>query len=73
MLHSFEWFRKYRKNPKHSDTRNIAVIILKIEQWGFIIDMRSKDADRVANSIDPDKEQSDLGLHCSPRPACPNT
>ena len=29
-----------------------------------------KDADRIANSVDPDRtapEQSDLGLHCLPR------
>ena len=29
-----------------------------------------KDANRKANSEDPD-EQSDLGLHCLPRPICP--
>ena len=29
----------------------------------------SKDADGMANSIDPD-EQSDLGVYCLPRPAC---
>ena len=28
--------------------------------------MRLKDADRMANSVDPN--QSDLGLHCLPRP-----
>ena len=26
--------------------------------------MHPKDADRMANSVDPDQEQSDLGLHC---------
>ena len=28
----------YRKNPKNSDTRNIAVVILKIEQCKFTIE-----------------------------------
>ena len=32
-----------------------------------------KDADGMANSVDPDHEQSDLGLHCFPRPVCPKT
>ena len=37
--------------------------------------MRSpKDADGMANSVDPDQTaQSDLGLHCLPRPVCPKT
>ena len=30
-------------------------------------------ADGMANSVDPDQEQSDLGLHCLPRPICPKT
>ena len=34
--------------------------------------MRSKDADGMANSLDVD-QQSDLGLHCLPRPVCPKT
>ena len=32
---------------------------------------RQKDANGIANSEDPD--QSDLGLHCLPRPVCPKT
>ena len=39
--------------------------------------MHPKDADGMANSVDPDQtassEQSDLGLHCLLRPICPNT
>ena len=43
--------------------------------------MRPKVADRLANIVDPDQtapsgavqEQSDLGLHCMPRPICPQT
>ena len=30
-----------------------------------------KDADGMANSVDPDR--SDLGLHCLLRPSCPKT
>ena len=38
--------------------------------------MSPKDADGKANSVDPDHQtaplkQSDLGLHCLPRPICP--
>ena len=39
--------------------------------------MSPKDADRMANSVDPDQtgplEQSDQGLHCLPRTNCPKT
>ena len=37
--------------------------------------MSPKDAEGIANSEDPDQkeEQSDLGLHCLPRPICPKT
>ena len=39
--------------------------------------MHPKDAEEIANSVDPDQtapeEQSDLGLHCLPRPVCPKT
>ena len=34
--------------------------------------MHPNDADGMANSVDPDQEQSDLGLHCLLRPVCPN-
>ena len=38
---------------------------------------RQKDANGIANSEDPNQtapqEQSDLGLHCLPRPVCPKT
>ena len=43
----------------------IAIIILKF--YYRVID--PKDADRMANSVDPE-EQSDLGLHWFPRPDC---
>ena len=38
--------------------------------------MHPKDADGMANSVDPDQtasKQSGLGLHCLLRPICPNT
>ena len=34
--------------------------------------MPPKDADRMANSVDPDQELSNLGLHCFLRPVYPN-
>ena len=35
--------------------------------------MHPKDAAGIENSVDPDQEQSDLGLHCLPRSICPKT
>ena len=36
--------------------------------------MSPNDANGMANSVDPvQTEQSDLGLHCLPRPICPKT
>ena len=35
--------------------------------------MCPNDADGMANSVAPDQEQSDLGLHCLPRHVCPKT
>ena len=41
---------------KNSDTQTIAVIILNVEQCGFYYrSIHSKDADRMANSVDPDQ------------------
>ena len=42
---------EYCKIPKYLDTRKIAVIILKLEQSV----MSPKDADAMANSVDPDQ------------------
>ena len=39
--------------------------------WLYRRVLSPKDADRMANSVDP--EQSDLGLHCLPRHICPKT
>ena len=59
--------------PKNSDTRNIAVINLKVEQGGFIFRvMPPNDAEGIANSGDPD-QTADLDLHCLPRPICLKT
>ena len=35
--------------------------------------MHPKVADGMANSVDPDEEQFDLGLQCLPMPVCPKT
>ena len=61
-----------RKNPKNSDTWKFAVIILKLENCLYHKETSIKDADGMANSV-VSEEQSDLGLHCLPRPACPKT
>ena len=48
--------RRYRKNSKHSDTRNNYCNYPKIWLiWIFHRVMRPKDADRIANSVDPDQ------------------
>ena len=49
----------------------IAQIILKFEQCGSTIEKWVKDADGMANSVDP--EQSDPGQHCLPKPIYPKT
>ena len=43
--------------------------------WIYHRVMHSKDADGIANSVDPDQTapQSDLGLHRLPRPICLKT
>ena len=35
--------------------------------------MHPKAAEGIANSVDPDQEQTDLGLHCLPRSVRPKT
>ena len=68
----------YRKVPKFSDVRKLCCNLPKIQEktpnlWVF----RQKNANEIANSEDADQtaplEQSDLGLHCLPRPICPKT
>ena len=41
--------------------------------WLYHRVMSPKDADRMANSVDPDQTAPDLGLHCLPRPVCRKT
>ena len=62
---------------------NFAVIYLKFKQRPNLTVFPQKDANGKANKEDPDQtaplravrleEQSDLGLHCLPRPICPKT
>ena len=59
-----------KKNPKNSDTRKYPEIGT-VSFYDRV--MGPKDADGMANSVDPDQEQSDLGLHCLPRPFCLKT
>ena len=64
----------YRKVPKFLDTRNFALIYLKIQTKRPKLKVFCpKLANGIANSEDPDQTapQSDLGLHCLPRPICP--
>ena len=58
----------YHKIPKDLDTRKQSCNYPKIGTlWFYHREMRPKDADGMANSVDPDQtapEQSDQGLHC---------
>ena len=45
----------YRKVPKFSDARNIAVITLISNKLTYSREMPPKDADGIANSEDPDQ------------------
>ena len=46
----------YRKTPKNSDIREIAVINLKFQQGALYRRVkRPKDADGIANRVDPDQ------------------
>ena len=63
---------------KFSDIRKLCCNLPKIqEKRPSLRVFRQKDANEIANSEDPDQtaleEQSDLGLHCLPRPICPKT
>ena len=65
----------YRKVPKFSDARKLCCNLPTMRQNLSVF--RQKDANGIANSEDPNQtapqEQSDLGLHCLPRPVCPKT
>ena len=77
-----QWKGSYRKFFKYLDTQKICCNHYKIwTMWLYHRVMSPKDADRMANSVDPDQtaplggaeEQSDQGLHCLPRQICPKT
>ena len=65
--------KHYRKYFKIWDTSNNCNNCPKNRKVSYNIAlMHPKDADGMANSVDPDQtaslKQSDLGLHCLPRP-----
>ena len=63
----------YRKVPKFSDARKLRSNLPKIQTKRPNLSLFSqKDSNGKANSEDLE-EQSDLGLHCLPRPICPKT
>ena len=69
---------EYHKVPKFSDARKLCCNLPKIQTKKPNLRLFcQKDVNGIANSVDPDqtapKEQSDLGLHCLPRPICPKT
>ena len=57
----------YRKTPKNSDTQIFAVITLKFGHGCFTIESCVQKMQTEWQSLDAD-QQSDLGLHCLPRP-----
>ena len=68
----------YRKVPKFSDAKILCCNLSKIQRKRpnhgvFCLN----NANGIAKSEDPDqispRRQSDLGLHCLPRPICPKT
>ena len=65
--------RCYRKAPKFLDVRKLCCNLPKIQiKKPNLRVFCQKDANGIANSVDTGaKEQSDLGLHCLPRPICP--
>ena len=63
----------YRKFPKYSDTQKICRNHSKIwTMWLYHRVMSPNDADRMANSADPD-QTAPLDLHYLLRPNCPKT
>ena len=75
--------KKFTKTHTHRKDKNYIPIIYFVYRgynnpktwtvWFYHTAMYQKDADGMANSVDPDQEQSYLGLHCLPRPDCLNT
>ena len=66
----------YRKIPKNLDSRKFLCNHSKIwTRWLYHRVMHPKDADRMANSVDPDQTapQPDPGQNCLPTAFCPKT
>ena len=62
----------YRKVPKFLEARKLCSNLPKIQTKSSNLRVFSQeDANGIANSEDPD--QTDLGLHCLPRPICQKT
>ena len=62
----------YCKVPKFSDAKKLCCNLPKIQTKRPNLGVFCQnDANGIANSEDP--EQSDMGLHCLPRPVCLNT
>ena len=61
----------YCKNPKNSDTPKNCCNNLTIRIYHRVMCLNN--ADGMANSADPDQEQSDLGLHWMHRHVCLKT
>ena len=62
----------YHKVPKFSNARKHCCNLPKIQrQTPNLREFHQNSANGIANSEDPD--QSDLGLHCLPKPICPKT
>ena len=66
----------YRKVPKFLDARKLCCNLHKIQarRPNYKV-FYQNDANGIANSKDTDEteEQSDMGLHCLPRPIRPKT
>ena len=60
----------YCKVPKFSDATNFAAIYIKFKQRSQILGYFVKKMQMELQTV---YEQSDLGLHCLPRPICPKT
>ena len=65
----------YRKVPKLSDAKKLCGYQPELQTKRTTLRVFcQKDANGIANNEDPDQtaslEQSDLGLHCLPRPIC---
>ena len=64
----------YCKQPeKFRHTKKCCYYPKILTVWFYYRVMHPKDADRVANSVNLDQEQSDLGLYCLPWPGCLKT